>query len=365
MARMHELKVKDVHKETSDSIVVEFEVPEELKERFRFHQGQYVTLKKEIDGEEVRRNYSICSGPFEEDLRIACKKVEGGRMSGYLNEKLEPGERIEVMEPMGNFFTYLDEGNEKQYVAFAAGSGITPVISILKTVLHKEPRSCFLLFYGNKTSLDIIFKHELEKLTQKYGDRLEIHHVLSREEGEDELLSGRIDEDRARKLLDRHEDPQWDKEYFICGPEGMMNAVNSVLQERGVAEKRIHIELFTSPVESEADIEEKKEKRDESLSQASADEVAQVTVILDDEESSFQLEYDGDVILDAALEEDLDVPFSCKGAVCSTCRAKLVEGEVEMEANHALTDDEVEEGYILTCQSHPRTPKVVVDYDDI
>lgn len=365
MARMHELKVKDVHKETSDSIVVEFEVPDELKERFRFHQGQYVTLKKEIDGEEVRRNYSICSGPFEEDLRIACKKVEGGRMSGYLNEKLEPGERIEVMEPMGNFFTDLDEANEKQYVAFAAGSGITPVISILKTVLHKEPKSRFLLFYGNKTSLDIIFKHELEKLTQKYGDRLEIHHVLSREEGEDELLSGRIDEDRARKLLDRYEDPEWDKEYFICGPEGMMNAVNAVLQERGVVEKRIHIELFTSPVESEADIEEKKEKRDESLSRAGDDEVAQVTVILDDEESSFQLEYDGDVILDAALEEDLDVPFSCKGAVCSTCRAKLVEGEVEMEANHALTDDEVEEGYILTCQSHPRTPKVVVDYDDI
>ncbi len=365
MVRMHELKVKDVRKETDDSIVVEFEVPEALKEKFRFHQGQYVTLKKEIGGEEIRRNYSICSSPYEEDLCIACKKVEGGRMSSYLNDKLEPGESFEVMEPMGNFYTLLDEANEKQYVAFAAGSGITPVISILKTVLHKEPKSRFVLFYGNRTSLDIIFGHELEKLREKYGDRLEIHHVLSREEGKDALRSGRIDEATAKGLLEEAVDRSLTTEYFICGPEGMMNAVSNVLEARGVPEDRIHIELFTSPVTSDADIEEKKEEKDERIAGKGEGEISQVTVILDDEENSFELDHDGDVILDAALEEDLDVPFSCKGAVCSTCRAKLVEGEVEMEQNHALTDEEVEEGYILTCQSHPRSSKVVVDYDDV
>ncbi len=365
MARMHELKVKDLYKETEDSIVVEFEVPEDLKDRFQFYQGQYVTLKKTIDGEEVRRNYSICSSPFEANFRIACKKVEGGRMSAYLNERAEPGEVFEVMEPMGNFYTLLDEENQKQYVAFAAGSGITPVISILKTVLHKEPKSRFVLFYGNKTSLDIIFKHELEKLREKYGDRLAIHHVLSREEGPDELRSGRIDKETAKGLLDEEVDGSWPTEYFICGPEGMMNAVSGVLEERGVEESKIHIELFTSPITSEQDIEEKKKEKDERIAEKGESEVAQVTVILDDEESTFELDHDGDVILDAALEEDLDVPFSCKGAVCSTCRAKLVEGEVEMEQNHALSEDEVEEGYILTCQSHPRSSKVVVDYDDV
>jgi ring-1,2-phenylacetyl-CoA epoxidase subunit PaaE len=344
---------------------VEFEIPEELKEKFEFRHGQYVTLKKEIDGEEVRRNYSICSSPFEEELRVACKKVEGGRMSTYLNEKAEPGERFEVMEPMGNFYTELDSSHEKQYIAFAAGSGITPVISIIKTVLHKEPKSRFLLFYGNRTSLDIIFKHELEKLREKHGNRLEVHHVLSREEGKDELRTGRIDKEKAKKLLDEAEDASLPTEYFICGPEGMMNEVSSTLEERGIDEKRIHIELFTSPVQSEADIEEKKKEREERLAEKGEGETAQVTVILDDEESTFELDYDGDVILDAALEEDLDVPFSCKGAVCSTCRAKLVEGKVEMEENHALTDEEVEDGQILTCQSHPRTPKVVVDYDDV
>lgn len=365
MARMHELEVKDVHKETQDSVVIEFHIPEALKEKFRFKQGQYVTLKKTLDGEEVRRNYSICSSPFEEDLRIACKKVEGGRMSSYLNEKVQPGDRFEVMEPMGNFYTELDESHQKQYVAFAAGSGITPVISILKTVLHKEPKSRFVLFYGNRTSLEIIFKHELEKLREKYGDRLETHHVLSRESGEDELRTGRIDGEKAEKLLDEGEDSSLPTEYFICGPEGMMNTINDLLKQRGVEEDRIHIELFTSPIQSEADIEEKKKEREERLAEKGEAETAQVTVVIDDEESTFELDYDGDVILDAALEEDLDVPFSCKGAVCSTCRAKLVEGQVEMEANHALTDQEVEEGHILTCQSHPRTPKVVVDYDDV
>ena len=365
MPRMHELKVKDVHKETEDSIVVEFQIPDDLKDRFRFNQGQYLTLKKTIDGEEVRRNYSICSSPFESDLKIACKKVEGGRMSAYLNHRVEPGEHFEVMEPMGNFYTQLDEDNEKQYIAFAAGSGITPVMSIIKTVLHKEPKSRFVLFYGNKTRLDIIFGHELKKLREDHGDRLKVHHVLSREQGADSLRSGRIDESSARGLLDEAEDPVKSTEYFICGPEGMMNEVTKVLKERSVEEARIHIELFTSPISSDEDIEEKKQEKDERIAGKGEEQIAQVTVTLDDEESTFELDYDGDVILDAALEEDLDVPFSCKGAVCSTCRAKLIEGQVEMEQNHALTDDEVEEGFILTCQSHPRTKKVVVDYDDV
>ncbi len=205
----------------------------------------------------------------------------------------------------------------------------------------------------------------MEKLREKYGDRLEIHHILSREAGVDELRSGRIDEEKAHALLDGAEDPSMTTEYFICGPEGMMNTIDRVLKGRGVEEGRIHIELFSSPISSEEQIEEKKQEKDERLAGKGEEEVAQVTVILDDEESSFELDHDGDVILDAALEEGLDVPFSCKGAVCSTCRAKLVEGEVEMEQNHALSEDEVEEGFILTCQSHPRSSKVVVDYDDV
>ncbi len=364
MARFHELKVEEVHRETPDSIVVGFEVPGSLKDNFQFTQGQYLTLKMTLNGEEVRRSYSICSSPVDDELKVAAKKVEGGKMSTYLNEQLKKGDMVEVMEPMGNFFTYLDENNAKQYVAFAAGSGITPVISILKTVLHKEPKSSFTLFYGNRDSLSIIFKHRLEKLMDKYGDRLEVIHILSREEGGEPLQKGRIDESKARQLLDEYIEGEGEAEYFICGPEGMMNNVTAVLEERGIDKKQVHIELFTSPINSEADIEEKKKAREEQQEE-NDDGTAEVTVLLDDEENTFELDYHGDVILDAALEEDIDVPFSCKGAVCSTCKARLVEGKVEMDENHALTDEEVEEGFILTCQSHPRTSKVKVDYDDI
>lgn len=360
MARFHELKVIDIRQETEDAISIAFEVPDNLKEDFEFIHGQYITLKHTVNGEELRRSYSICSSPAsDEPLRIAVKKVPQGRVSTFLNEKLKVGDSLEVMTPMGNFYTQLKKEHKKQYVAFAAGSGITPVISIIKTILHKEPDSNVILFYGNRTELSIIFKDELERLMNKYGERLKIYHILSREQLDNTLFSGRITADKVRMLLKEFADESRETEYFICGPEGMMREVTGELEERGVDKKHIHVELFTSPVESEDDVKKKKEKKAPSSGGDS-----HVTIVLDGEETEIELSPDGDAILDAALEAGLDVPFACKGAVCCTCKAKLMEGEVDMDMNYALSDEEVEEGYILTCQSHPKTDKVVVDYDE-
>ena len=358
MARFHSLEVTEIHPETADSIVVRFEVPSDLKNEFRFSHGQYVTLKLTVNGEELRRSYSICSSPLDEGaFSIAVKRVPNGRASTQLVEKLRAGMRIEVMTPMGNFTTALDPSRQRHFVAFAAGSGITPILSILKTVLRAEPRSRFTLFYGNTDVDRIIFRSRLEELKAKHGDRFEVHHILTKGMDQDALFNGRITTAKARQLLARFVAPNPDTEFFICGPEQMMVNVSEALTTHGVDRKRVHIELFTTPVTTEA------KQPSVAVGPEAFTGVAQVTVIMDGRTTVLSIPAKGEAILDAALEGGVDVPYACKGAVCCTCKARVVEGQVEMMMNYALTDEEVAGGYVLTCQSHPRSAKVVVDYD--
>jgi len=356
MAKFHTLKVKDIRKETDKCVSIAFDVPEELSEEFQFEHGQYITLKMNVNGEELRRSYSICSSPMEDELRVAVKKVENGRVSGKVVDQLQIGEELEVMTPMGNFTTQLNAENTKHYIAFAGGSGITPIISILKTALRIERESRFTLFYGNSDKENIIFNDQLVQLEEKYGDRLNVQHILSKEQMEDALFSGQIDPEKAIALLNKFVDDPLYKEYFVCGPEPMMLNVSEALEKLGVDKERIHIELFTSPVSQV-------EPKTEDTSVSVPDGMSHVTVILDGEEEVVEIPYKGDAILDAAISAGIDVPFACKGAVCCTCKAKVLKGKVRMEMNYALSDEEVEDGYVLTCQSHPETAEVLVDYD--
>lgn len=358
MAHFHPLRVAEVEQETPECIVVGFAVPPELRAEFAFHHGQYVTLKLSVNGEELRRSYSICSSPLDPGhFRIAVKKVPNGRASTQLVEKLKAGMTIEVMPPMGNFTTALDPAKERHFVAFAAGSGITPILSILKTVLRTEPRSRFTLFYGNTDVDRIIFRQRLEELKAQHGARLDVLHILSKGQDEDRLFNGRITTEKAVELVKRFVTDARTNEYFICGPEQMMVNVSEALERLGVDKKRIHIELFGTPVSTDA----KKEAPPPPAGAFAG--VADVKVIMDGREHELKVKARGDAVLDAALDAGLDVPYACKGAVCCTCKARVLEGQVEMEMNYALTDEEVEQGYVLTCQAHPRSQRVVIDYD--
>ena len=356
--KFHNLKVSDIRRETADCVSVAFDVPSELSEEYRFSPGQYLTLDSEINGENVRRSYSLCSSPFDGELRVAIKQVEGGKFSSWANSDLTVGREMRVMSPDGNFSVKIDTDKKHNYVAFAAGSGITPIYSILKSVLEEEPNSTFTLFYGNKTSKSVIFKEQIEALKNTYMERLEVHHVLSREDQGADLLKGRIDETKCEDFSKRFFDINDVTGYFLCGPEEMINGVSGKLQALGVDKSKIHYELFTSPADSLAG----KTKVEKKSTGAKLD--SKLTVILDGDETHFDLNSDGDSVLDAALDAGADVPYACKGAVCCTCRAKVIEGEVEMDMNYALEDDEVEDGYVLTCQSHPRSEKVVISFDD-
>ncbi|MFN3875131.1 MAG: 1,2-phenylacetyl-CoA epoxidase subunit PaaE [Flavobacteriales bacterium] len=357
MARFHPLRVADVHLDTPDCIVVGFEVPEELRQEFAFQHGQYVTLKLTVNGEELRRSYSICSSPLDAGrFSIAVKKVKGGRASTALVEKLRPGMSLEVMPPMGSFTTALDPGKARHFVAFAAGSGITPILSILKTMLRTEPKSRFTLFYGNTDVDRIIFRQRLEELKLQHAGRLQVHHILSKGMDEDHLFNGRITTEKAVSLVKRFVEDRDDIEYFICGPEQMMVNVSEALERLGADRKRIHIELFTTPVSSA-------KGGDARASNGAFTGTAKVKVIIDGRATVLDVPAKGSAVLDAALDAGLDVPFACKGAVCCTCKARVVEGEVEMEMNYALTDQEVADGYVLTCQAHPRSAEVTIDYD--
>lgn len=358
MRHFHSLQVKEVRRETEDTVSVLFDVPSELESTFQFTQGQYVTLRKELNGEDVRRSYSICSGVHDNALRVAIKKVEGGRFSTYANDTLKAGDELEVMPPMGKFFIELDPKQKRQHVGFAAGSGITPMLSLIKTTLIEEPESTFTLFYVNRTSSSIIFRDELEDLKDRYMSRLRVFHLLTREPSEIPLLGGRIDAERCRNLCNAFVDVEDADAFFICGPEPMIHAVKDTLKELSVPEQKIHFELFTSPAAGTL-----QQKTHAKKTAHDADDHATVQVVLDGSTIQFDLHYDGENILDAALAKGADLPFSCKGGVCCTCRAKLVEGEVDMDVNYSLEPDEVERGFILTCQSHPRSEKVVVDFD--
>jgi len=350
----HSLMVKKIQKETADCVSIVFEVPSGLKNEFQFTQGQNITVKAKIDGEEYRRSYSICSAPFENELKVAVKKVDGGKFSAFANDHLQEGDELQIMPPTGKFTTVFDPKNKKQYLAFAAGSGITPIISIIKTVLKTETDSCFTLVYSNRSRSSIIFFEELEGLKNKYLQRFNFIHLLSREKTEAPINTGRITIEKL-KALSILIDYKKNDEFFICGPEEMIFNVKGFLEAKGIEPKKIHFELFTVPGQKGTPIFSK------NISDASLK--SNISIKMDGRTIDFDLAFDGDSILDAALKQGADLPFACKGGVCATCRAKLLKGEVIMKVNYALEPQEVEEGFILTCQSRPVTQNVQIDFD--
>ncbi|MGB0863101.1 MAG: 1,2-phenylacetyl-CoA epoxidase subunit PaaE [Saprospiraceae bacterium] len=357
MPKFHTLNVKEVRKETNDTVSVAFDVPNDLKADYQFIQGQYLTLKAMINGEEVRRSYSICSSPMDEELRVAIKKVEEGRFSTFANEVLKADDKLEVMTPMGRFYTEVHSEQSKKYVAFAAGSGITPIISIMKTVLETESESEFILFYGNQKTDTIIFKEAIDGLKNTNMQRLSVYHILSREAIGSSLFEGRIDKERCEKFCNLFLDVESVDEFFMCGPESMIFDVKDTLETLGVDKKKIHFELFTTS----ATPAPQKPKKKKAISN---EDLSDITVILDSHSYQFQLGEDGENLLDAALKEGADLPFACKGGVCCTCRAKITEGTVDMTVNYALEPWEVEQGFVLACQAHPTSKKVVMSFDE-
>jgi ring-1,2-phenylacetyl-CoA epoxidase subunit PaaE len=355
----HTLKVKEVRPETAECVSVSFEIPESLKDTFHFVPGQYLTLRKHIDGQEIRRSYSICAAPHDNELRVAIKRVDQGRFSGFANSALQPGDELEVMPPQGKFSSKRN-GAPGHYLAFAVGSGITPIISIMKSVLDNEPASRFTLVFGNKNRSSIIFKEAIEALKNKYIGRLRVYHVFTRETMDTELFNGRINADKARRLCEKLIDINTVDELFICGPEEMILSLRDFfLEEAKLPASKLHFELFSSPDQPRTVSKEWQQKQQ----QVDSTKVSKVTVRLDGVAFDMDLAYGGDNILDAALQQGADLPYACKGGVCCTCRAKLVEGEVDMEVNYALEPDELAANFILTCQAHPRTERVVVDFD--
>ena len=350
----HKLRVKNIRKETDDCVSIAFDIPVELKADFVFKQGQNITIKSTINREEIRRSYSICSSPLEKELRVAVKEVSDGAFSAFANRKLKEGDELDVLPPTGTFFTEVNINNKKDYVFFAAGSGITPVISIIKTILFVEPGSNVTLVYGNRNVSSIIFKEKLEALKDKHMQRFRIYYVLSRERTDAEINYGRIDAEKCDQFSRLIDFISVDK-FFICGPEGMIFSVKKFLESNDVATSKIHFELFTTP--------SRKNIKFYSAAKSNENEGSEIIVKSDGRSFNFKLDYGSNNILDAALAKGADLPFACKGGVCTTCRARLIEGEVEMEANYGLEPDEVKAGFILTCQSHPRSKKVVVDFD--
>ena len=353
----HPLRIKKINRETDQCVSVEFEIPEKLKEAFQFKQGQSLTMRTMLNGEEVRRTYSLCSSPIDNRWKVAVKKVEGGSFSSFANENLKEGDVLEVMEPVGKFYTELNSANKKNYLAFAAGSGITPVISIIKTTLRTEPGSQFTLVYGNRSRSSIIFFEELEGLKNKFIDRFNLINILSRERTDSQINFGRIDIGKLTELEKLVDYKKMD-EIFICGPEEMIFCVKNFLEQKEISEKKIHFELFTTSGEKKkSGVRSQKSKTDEGPS-------SKITVKVDGRSFDLDLSLDSDTtILDAALKQGADLPFACKGGMCCTCKARLIEGEVEMDVHWGLEHEEIEQGFILTCQSHPKTEKVVVDFD--
>ena len=355
MSKFHRLNVAQVARETRDAVAITFDVPPALKDAFRFVQGQHLTLRADVAGEDLRRSYSICSAVQDGCLRIAVKKAPGGAFSTWVNEGLKAGQALEVMPPMGHFNVPLHPANRKHYLGFAAGSGITPLLSIIKTTLLTEPGSEFTLFYGNRSSAAVIFREELSDLKDQFLSRLNLIYVMSREPQDIALLNGRIDREKADALLAHWVDLDDVDTAFVCGPDGMMQAVATSLQARGFAKSKIKIELFAASIP-------KHEHRTPAAPHPGRSECT-VTAIIDGAAREFTLEKGRENVIDAALRQGIELPYSCKGGVCSTCRAKLVEGEVDMDVNFALEDYEVARGFVLCCQSYPVTDRVVVDFD--
>ncbi|MCP4821455.1 MAG: 2Fe-2S iron-sulfur cluster binding domain-containing protein [Shimia sp.] len=353
--RFHDLKVTDIHKTIRDAVVVTLAPVNGAAEHFDFTQGQYLTFKRDFDGEELRRSYSICAGKDDGILQVGIKRVDGGAFSTWANTELQVGDTVQAMSPMGGFFTDLDEAAEKHYLGFAGGSGITPVLSLIKTTLKREPNSAFSLIYANKGVHTIMFRDEIEDLKNIYMGRFNVIHVLESDAQEIDLFTGLVTEEKCAQLFNTGWiDITAIDTAFICGPEPMMLGIAKALKDHGLAEEQIKFELFASGQPGRA-------KR-KAATQSSDAKAVTAKITLDGATQTVEMDRDTS-ILDAARAQNMDAPFACKAGVCSTCRCRIIKGEVEMETNHALEDYEVEKGYILSCQSYPLTDTVVVDYD--
>jgi ring-1,2-phenylacetyl-CoA epoxidase subunit PaaE len=351
MAQFHKLTIDNIQQITEQSVALSFKVPEALATKFEFDAGQYLTLKAEIKGEMVRRDYSICSSKNSGQLSVGIKAVEGGTFSVFANKQLKVGDEIEVAEPQGRFLFQPHPEKTRTVAAFAAGSGITPILSIAKTLLEEEPFSNFILVYGNKTEEDTMFASDLEYLKSRYDNRFHIHHIYSQSRAQDTLF-GRIDKSIVNLIVKNKYKGVNIECFYLCGPEPMIETVKETLLENKVRKEQVYFELFTAPTAAE------------SNTPTTTDGNSKITVIVDEE--SFELEMSQkQTILEAALKANIDAPYSCQGGICSSCIARLTEGSAEMVQNNILTDSEVAEGLILTCQAHPTANKVVVDYDDV
>lgn len=354
MPRFHELTVTDVQKTIRNAVIVTLQPPEGSAGGFEFKSGQYLTFKRDFDGQEIRRSYSICTGENDGCLQVGIKQVEGGAFSTWANTDLKPGDTLASMPPMGSFFSGTKTGQSKNYLAFAGGSGITPVLSILKSVLNDEPGSHFTLVYANQGAHTIMFREELEDLKNIYLDRLAIVHVLETEGQDSDLFSGRIDSKKCVGLFKYWIDIQSIDAAYICGPEPMMLAISQALRDHGLNDDQIKFELFAGTQVGQA-------KRRASSRKP---ETVQTKLTVKLEGAVYDLELGPDIsVLDAALDQSIDAPHACKAGVCSSCRCKVVEGEVEMIANHSLEDYEVEKGYVLACQSYAVSDKIRLDFD--
>ncbi|HUQ65680.1 MAG TPA: 1,2-phenylacetyl-CoA epoxidase subunit PaaE [Flavitalea sp.] len=355
MTQFHPLTIIEIRRETPECVSIAFDVPEHLAEQYRFEPGQNITLKINLGDEEIRRSYSICSSPNEKELRVAVKQISGGKFSAHANSLLKPGDVIQVLPPTGKFNTKIHSVNARHYLAFAAGSGITPVISIIKTIFDTEPNSYFTLVYGNRSRSSIIFREQLEAIKNKNMNRFIMHHILSREQTDAPVNHGRIDMEKCEMLSKYVVDVFRMDHIFLCGPEEMIFSTRDWLLQKNIPKEKIHFELFTVPGE--------KVKTTPHQEASHSNETSKIIIKIDGVSVPFNLPYEGATILEGALQLGVDLPFACKGGVCATCRAKLTVGEVEMDTNYALEEDEISAGYILTCQSHPRSAVVQIDFD--
>ena len=354
-SRFYKVEVDSVNKTTADCSIVSLKINNGLSDEFQFIQGQYLTLKAEIDGESVQRAYSLCSAPHDNQWHVAVKKVEGGKFSTFVNEELKAGDELEVMPPDGKFYVNVEPESDRHYVAFAAGSGITPIYSIIKTHLEKEADASFQLFYVNSSVNSIILKEEIEALKNRFMDRFQVFHFLTREDRSIDFFNGRLDQKKLEHIFEEICSMENSDHYFLCGPQEMIFTIRDYLLEKGVDKQKMHFELFTS---STGNVQYKKKLKEELKGL-----VSDITILEGGKSFNFKIEQGSNNILEAGLAQSADLPFACKGGVCCTCRAKLIEGDVDMEVNYALEQEEIDAGYILTCQAVPKSDKVIVDFD--
>lgn len=352
MRRFHQLEVTGLERETDDSVRVGLQVPEYLRAEFEFLPGQHLPLQAEIDGELIRRTYSICSVPGQQPLVLGIRVQPGGKFSGFVASELKVGDRIDVMPPFGRFHANIDPARDKTYLAFAAGSGITPILSIIRSTLEAEPASRFVLFYGNRRQRTTMFIDDLYGLKNRYPERLQLYFLFSQEEQEYPVFGGRLDGDKVRELVDAFCAGLDPDEAFICGPGSMIESVRAALVGGGMAQEAIRVERYGPPREKPA-----------APPATSEEHPCTVTVIMDGHRKSFGMSSEGVGIVDAAMQQGIELPYSCKGGVCATCRTHVREGEVRMDTNYGLEPWEVEQGFVLACQSHPVSDEVVLDYD--